>query len=304
MWVRLKTFLTTRGTTENPRQYVMNTISRWHLSELVAGRPTVILGDFNQTAEKLSSWQQHHDLTRAHHNLHQIAQHFPPRPLCTYERTNARTHIDHIFHSHLGQLQLTQIGATDHPHISEKTDHYPLWIGLLWPESLPSNPIPPISDPIVNRPDIPGDDSSKVQTYSSQLEAYVTSLSLDPHLISSLTPEQASQYQAAIMSTSSKLAQQSTSKPPRKRPLGRGKRFKDGFSPDFRLLQLALHAYINLQRLLAPLANVVGGNFDDSGRHGAQLSINTTPTYTSRATRTLLFTLSTSKILHYTPVHR
>ena len=69
MWVRLKAYLASRGATENPRQYIMNTISRWHLSELVAGRPTIILGDFNQTADKLASWQLHHDLTRAHDNL-------------------------------------------------------------------------------------------------------------------------------------------------------------------------------------------------------------------------------------------
>jgi endonuclease/exonuclease/phosphatase family metal-dependent hydrolase len=106
MWVRLKAFLAGRDSTENPRQYVMNIISRWHLSELVSGRRTVILGDFNQIADKLSLWQKHHDLAGAHHNLHQIAQNKSPRPLYTYERSNARTHIDHIFHSHLGPYNL------------------------------------------------------------------------------------------------------------------------------------------------------------------------------------------------------
>lgn len=176
MWVRLKAFLMGRGSTENPRQYVMNTISRWHLAELISGRPTVILGDFNQTADKLNSWQTHHDLTKAHHNLHQIAQHKPHRPLCTY--ANARTHIDHIFHSHLGPIQITQIGATDHPHISQKTEHYPIWIGLLWPDSLTSIQTPPEWPPIVNRPDLPSDDPMTVQHYTSALEEYVSTLSL------------------------------------------------------------------------------------------------------------------------------
>ncbi len=53
------------------------------------------------------------------------------------------------------------------------------------------------------------------------------------------------------MFTSSKLAQKSTPQPRPKRPSGHGKRFKDGFSPDFRLLQITLHTYVNLQRLHA-----------------------------------------------------
>ena len=35
MWVRLKAFLRERGSPDNPRQYVMNTISRWHLTEMI-----------------------------------------------------------------------------------------------------------------------------------------------------------------------------------------------------------------------------------------------------------------------------
>jgi hypothetical protein len=200
MWTRLKAYLEARGSPETPRQYIMNIISRWHLSELVSGRPTVILGDFNQTADKLTTWQTQHDLARAHHNIHQITQHLPPRPLCTYERSNSRTHIDHIFHSHLGPIQLTQIGATDHPHILEKTDHYPIWIGLLWPDPLTYTSTPPTSPPIVNRPDISTDDPTAVQSFTSTLEQYVKALPLDQSRISSLTPERASQYQAAIMS--------------------------------------------------------------------------------------------------------
>jgi hypothetical protein len=70
MWVRLRAFLTGRGSTENSRQYVMNTISRWHLAELVFGRPTIILGDFNQTAEQLLPWQSHHDFPVLHNTIH------------------------------------------------------------------------------------------------------------------------------------------------------------------------------------------------------------------------------------------
>jgi hypothetical protein len=39
MWNRLKLYLEARGSTDTPRQYIMNTLSRWHLSELISGRP-------------------------------------------------------------------------------------------------------------------------------------------------------------------------------------------------------------------------------------------------------------------------
>ncbi len=225
----------------------MNTISRWHLAEMVSGRITIILGDFNQTPHQLCPWQSHHDLTRAHHNLGDIAQHHLPRSLRTYERSNARTHIDHIFYSHLGPLQLTQIGATDHPHILEKTTHL-----NRSPLAKPPGkyPLPPrsTSDCQSLRP-LLSDDPTAAHLYTAALEQFVTGLDLDPQRIATLTPTQASQFQAEIMSTSSKLAQQSNPKPRPKRPSGHGKRFKDGFSPDFRLLQLTLHSYINLQRL-------------------------------------------------------
>jgi hypothetical protein len=275
MWVRLKTFLAHRGSTDNPRQYVMNTISRWHLTESISGRPTILLGDFNQTAETLNTWQRQHDLTRAHHNLKQIAQHYPPRPLCTYKRSNARTHIDHIYHSPLEPIQLTQIGATDHPHI---------WIGLLWPVPLPDTRPTPSSPPIVNRPDLCSDDPTATQRYASALEHYVSPLSLDSDRISTLTPEQAGQYQAAIMSTSSKLAQQSTPKPRHIRPVGYGKRFKNRFSPDFRLLQLSLYTYVNLQRIhKRPRSSPNSGSY---GLHGGQLIRSTTQAPLSMTTLT------------------
>jgi hypothetical protein len=43
-----------------------------------------------------------------------------------------QTHIDHIYHTDLSPLKLTSVGSTDHPHILEKTDHFPIWIGLRW----------------------------------------------------------------------------------------------------------------------------------------------------------------------------
>ena len=69
-----------------------------------------------------------------------------------------------------------------------------------------------------------------------------------------MSADMAGCIQAAIFATSAAIAKKNT-RPlfQALRPKGVTHRYKDGFSPDFRILQESLHAYINLGRVLRRL---------------------------------------------------
>ena len=71
----------------------------------------------------------------------------------------------------------------------------------------------------------------------------------------SITPDEAARTQAAIYAKSSEIVRGSTKVNFQStRPRGLNHRYKDGFSPTFRILQESLHAYVNLGRALRRLA--------------------------------------------------
>lgn len=90
------------------------------------------MGDFNRNQIQMKQWQDDNNLQRAHEKM-DIAQEHPDRKLYTYLRNSTTySHIDHIYHSTLEPIKVASVGATDHVHIHEKTDHFPIWIGLNW----------------------------------------------------------------------------------------------------------------------------------------------------------------------------
>lgn len=70
-----------------------------------------------------------------------------------------------------------------------------------------------------------------------------------------MNPEKAGCIQAAIFAKSAQIVKElHKPKYQRTRPTGIHHRYKDGFSPNFRILQESLHSYINLGRVLNRLA--------------------------------------------------
>lgn len=126
MWSRITKYLESKGIKKTPRDYVLDTASKWHINELSKGRKVILMGDFNRSHTQLTQWQSENDLQRAHEKI-DIAQDHPGRDMCKYLRNSTtRSHIDHIYHSNLHPLTVTSVGAIDHIHIHEKTDHFPI----------------------------------------------------------------------------------------------------------------------------------------------------------------------------------
>ena len=144
------------------------------------------------------------------------------------------------------------MGATDHVHIHEKTDHFPIWIALKWPGYMKEKTVHIPSASIRNQPDLDLADKEAVIQYAKELDEYVSTLG---EIEMNLTPKEAGCIQAAIFAKSAEIARGSTKlKFQATRPKGFQHRYKDGFSPTFRILQESLHSYINLGRVINRLA--------------------------------------------------
>ena len=163
---------------------------------------------------------------------------------------NATTysHIDHIYHSTLDPISTTSVGAIDHVHIHEKTDHFPIWITLKWPGHMIEKKTHVPSKSIRNQVDLDLDDLEAVTNFAKELDDYIETVG---KIAEDITPQKAGCIQAAIFAKSAEIVRDNTkSKHQDNRPRGQHHRYKDGFSPTFRILQESLHAYINLGRVL------------------------------------------------------
>jgi hypothetical protein len=84
--------------------------------------------------------------------------------MCTYLRNSTiRSHIDYIYHTDLHPHILSSVGATDHIHIHEKTDHFPIWIAINWKGYMEERQVHKPSPSIRNKPDIDLTDTETVE---------------------------------------------------------------------------------------------------------------------------------------------
>ncbi len=144
------------------------------------------------------------------------------------------------------------MGATDHVHIHEKTDNFPIWIALNWPGYMKEKTVHIRSTSIRNQPDLDLEDQETVIQYAKELDEYISTMR---DVGMNITPEEASCIQAAIFAKSAQITRGRTKlKFQTTRLKGFQHRYQEGFPPTFRILQESLHAYINLGRVINHLA--------------------------------------------------
>jgi hypothetical protein len=80
--------------------------------------------------------------------------------------------IDHILLQANSPFQLTSIGGTMHPRISDVTDHNVIWAGIQWPETPPLLRKYTQSTRITNNPDLPTDKAT-IQLFKDKLDSIV-----------------------------------------------------------------------------------------------------------------------------------
>ncbi len=69
MWSRIKKYLNDKGINKKPRDYVLNTASKWQINELAKEKKVIIMGDFNRTYTQLAVWQNENNLQRIHEKM-------------------------------------------------------------------------------------------------------------------------------------------------------------------------------------------------------------------------------------------
>ena len=59
-----------------------------------------------------------------------------------------------MYYAGMKTTLVTEVGATDHPHIHEKTDHFPIWMGFQWKCKMEEKKEQIISSSIRNKPNL------------------------------------------------------------------------------------------------------------------------------------------------------
>jgi hypothetical protein len=156
--------------------------------------------------------------------------------------------IDHIFLQAHPSFQLTSIGGTMHPQLSDVTDHNVVWAGLQWPETPPLLRKYTCSTRITNNPDLPTDKAT-ILKFKEKLDSMVENERILHPDIDQLAPFQAGCIQARLVQLS---VEQARLLSPKKviRSVGKGSSFKNGYSPRFLVLKASLHAHADIRRLL------------------------------------------------------
>ena len=131
-----------------------------------------------------------------------------------------------------------------HPLLSLVTDHNPTWVGILWPDTPPTPRMVDPSPRIINAPDLPADEEVR-ETFTQSLEDRLEFIMAGSWPLNRISPERAGILQESIVQASVQIARE-LAPPKPNRKMGKGHRFKDGYSPEYLLLCAALHAYTDI----------------------------------------------------------
>ena len=242
----------------DPVEFIYTLAQQWITEARTAAIPIIVGGDFNTplqdragTAPRLRRWLGHNALLAPFHNtLHRVDGY------CTHSTSRSSAVLDHIFHTVLPPtMQVQRIGTGNDPQYNSLSDHRPVWITLAF--SRPLTPVPtgnPIRPP--PRIDIVLGDTVTQARYASCLRSYCAALPArytDPEVTH--TVDDSCQFLAALSRLSVKAVgnpeglDQYAKRRRMARRTGRGSRFKNGYSPQMRVLQLHMLFYQELLRV-------------------------------------------------------
>ena len=130
-----------------------------------------MMGDFNKPLRKMRDWMSTTDFGCLSEEL------LHAKTGSTFSSFNGTSTtkpslIDHIFLQNNSSFQLTSIGGTMHPLISDVTDHNVVWAGLQWPETPPPLRKYTHSTRITNYPDLPTD-KARIKQFQETLDSLV-----------------------------------------------------------------------------------------------------------------------------------
>ncbi len=196
-----------------------------------------MMGDFNKPLCKMQDWL---DTTNFDSLGEELIHAKNGSTFASFNGTSTTkpSLIDHILLQSNSPFQLTSIGGTMHPRISDVTDHNVIWAGLQWPETPPLLRKYTQSTRITNNPDLPTDKAT-IQLFKDKLDSIVENERILYPDIDQMLPYQAGCIQARLVQMSVEQAKLLSPKRIIRR-IGKGSSFKNGYSPQFLVLKASL----------------------------------------------------------------
>jgi len=262
-----KATLPTSTKKQNPRDFLLDLTQKWITQARAKNVTTIVGGDFNiplsgrPTSRKLKAWLHQNNLTAPlADTLHRIPEYH------TWWRGETETTIDHIMHTPLPpNVLITEHGTINDVTTNHLSDHHPLWVRLCLTD--PLIPVPkrrPI--PASIRMDLEIRDKEEKLKYQECISRLAKTLPKtfrkeEPDGTTMLHPDHSSRAVAALLRLSVRAvtSREGLGKGKKgrlkQRCLGRGSTFKDGFSPEMRLLGCYRDFYQQLIRKAFPVKN-------------------------------------------------
>lgn len=251
---RLQHYLTNsssdRYASITPRVYGQTVVQKWCLRAQAQGRFVGITGDLNGTADLGSSNSIRDWLSTLHVRAPLSEQLLPQQEYFTFfNGTMGISRIDHVLHSPPpSNYSVTEFGVFNSPAYAHVFEHRPVWLGFAISNLEP----PPMSTPHAPAPrlEIHKGEEPHYSDFQEQIELW-TEVNLPDERIALASMDELSNLLAAL-STASLSCVAKVKSIDKKRYLQmrcQGKRapLKDGYSPDMRLIQDAMHLLIRLR---------------------------------------------------------
>jgi hypothetical protein len=252
---RLEAFLETSPERFKPRQYTEAITGRWSHAAIVKGHLALVAGDLNGVTEKCKS---HRDVRPWIRGMNMAA------PLTTillpeqpdygtfFRGDNPISRIDHILHSPLPEgWKISEVGVDNHISLCTVFDHRPIWAGVSLPERHERlQPIRFRTKP--PRTEIDLDNKKNVDKYARRVER-LCNKEVYPH-IDPDNPHKAACLVNVMHHISidvvAKITKVKKGRRLHRKCKARRSRFKNGFSPQMRIIQDALHLQLFVRRCL------------------------------------------------------
>jgi hypothetical protein len=251
---RLQSYLqdssTDRFSTITPRSYGQTVVQKWCLRAQSQGRFVGITGDLNGTLDTGASNSIRDWVSSLHVRAPLSEQLLPEQEYYTFfNGVTGVSRIDHVLlSSPPSNFAISEFGVYNSHSYAGVFEHRPVWLGLAISDFEP----PPLSTPSVpsTRLEIHKDDEIHFPAFQQLIEEWTEANLPDTRITNASMPD-LSNLLAALSTASlecvAKVKRYDKKKYLKARCRGLRAPFKDGFSPEMRLLQDAMHLFIRLR---------------------------------------------------------
>ena len=263
MWSKLQSFIAAgSGNTEtHPRRYLESKVTNWVHKSLAQDELTILLGDLNGVLDPGVRSRNITEFVRSNGLKSPFTDILlPEKEFHTfYRQEEGISRVDHILHSPLPSgVSLACLGVHAPVCYEPAFDHRPLFLGIHFGDNF--IPVPPAPDTVrAPRADIRAKDHKCLIEFASRTDDLAAAAMMEPTSDPDKTARNLSVFIRGVVETASSLTGHAKSTYLRGKVRTvlqrgmkrRGNPFKDGYSPHMRVIQAAMHLYLDVRQKVA-----------------------------------------------------